>query len=143
MRTNNTDSICRKGTVIAVQPASISVKTENTSACHTCKAKQFCGMSEKQEQIIDIFVPNSKEYRVGETVRIGLRLSEGWLAVSLAYIVPLLLLLTSVTICVSIGWNEINSGISAIIVLISYYLGLFSMRGKLKDKIVLTAEKDN
>lgn len=143
MHTHNTDSVCRKGVVIAIQTSSISVKIENTSACHSCRAKQFCGISEKQKQIIEIFTPNPKEYKTGEKVRVGIRPYEGWFAVGLAYIVPLLLLLMTVAVGVLTGLSEINSGISAIIVLISYYLGLFSMRNKLKNKIMLTVEKDD
>ena len=97
------------------------------------------GANEKRD--ITIYTDDSDAYFVGEEVNVAARRSMGLMAVALCYVVPLIVLVSVLTMAIAFGTSE---GIAALISLGAtalYYavLGLFHRR--LSQKVVFTINK--
>lgn len=135
------EHICHLGRITAIKDNIISVEINSQSACTQCPARSKCSMTESVSKNIDIAVFSNKHYKVGEEVKVGLTVSQGYKAVIYGYVFPLLLILGTLVITSILGWNEGFSGISSIIILIPYYLGLFLNRKKLHQQFNFTISK--
>ena len=100
------EKITHQGTVIAIKGKNIEVKIINHSACMQCLAHNHCGLSEQKEKIISIFSNESSTYKIGDKVSASLTSSNGLKAVVYGYIFPLILLLVTIIITHSCGYND-------------------------------------
>ncbi len=123
------------GTIVEIDHDELTVKIDNRSACHNCAAQAFCGLSECKSQLLKTKVSNPEDYHQGEQVMVAISLRQGMLALVWTYVVPLILILAAIIIGQSNGLDETTSGISSIIILISYYLWLFLTKNKFKNRI--------
>lgn len=126
--------IKHKAQIIRTAPQELTLKITRQTACGTCPAAGLCGMKEDKDQIFSIAVPDSGNYRIGDSVMVELNPHLGWLAVLFCYGLPLFLMLFTLFICDCIGKNEIFSGITAIIILIPYFFLLFLGKKYFKKK---------
>ena len=122
------------GTVTAVKNGIVSVKISRNPACHDCDARHGCGLMSCQDKVIEVPSPHAADFHPGETVRLGMNAGQGWLAVFYAYILPLALMLATLVVALCAGFSEISAGISAIIILIPYYFGLFLTQKRIKKQ---------
>ncbi|MGQ9847339.1 MAG: SoxR reducing system RseC family protein, partial [Bacteroidales bacterium] len=96
----------------------------STSACNHCSSKEACTMtlgSEAKEKEVEVFVSDTAQYSLGDSVIVKMKLSTGNLAVLLSYVVPLIIMLATVFIVFAITKNEGISGILGLIILVPYY----------------------
>lgn len=91
-----------------------------------------------QDKIVEVETNANQQFATGEEVIIMLEATSGFLAVFLGYILPLMLMLTTMIIVYLAGAGEIKSGISAIIILIPYYFWLFLNKKKIAAKFRFT-----
>ncbi len=134
-------SIEHTGIVTSVKDNTVKVKINRYNACSSCAAQAGCGLREYREKNIEIFTNNAHEFSVGQEVIINMAASLGWLAIFYAYILPLILMLATLIILLLLDSSEIIAGISAIIILIPYYLGLFLTQKKIKKQIQFQISK--
>ncbi len=133
--------ISHYGTVVGIGENTIKVKITRYSACHNCDMRHGCGLMECQDKTIEIVDKNTSKYQIGEEVLVSISGKTGLNAVLVGYVLPLVLMLL-VLIGVYIYTNsDLLSGISAIIILIPYYLGLFLTRKRMAKKFSFTASK--
>ena len=124
------------GIVIAqVSEDKYMVNIVQQSACATCKAASLCTVAESKEKSIEAFA-RGKEYVVGESVVVYGRTSLGYKALALAVILPLFIAMTTLLLVSHYIDNEALAGISALIMLIPYYIVLWLLRSRIKRVFV-------
>ena len=130
-------TVSHKGVVVAVDGRRLKVQIESVSACAACHAKGMCTLSDKEDKLIDIEMPNGMEKKVGDVVTVVVTQQRGMQAVVLAYILPAFVVISSL-----VGLLNIVSEPAAIILsllsLAVYYIILYLFRNRISSKFVMT-----
>ena len=130
-------TVSHKGVVVAVDGSKLKVQIESVSACAACHAKGMCTLSDKEDKLIDIEMPNGMEKKVGDVVTVVVTQQRGMQAVVLAYILPAIVVILSL-----VGLLKIVSEPVAIILsllsLAVYYILLYLFRNRISSKFVMT-----
>ncbi|PKQ65455.1 hypothetical protein BZG02_00155 [Labilibaculum filiforme] len=132
--------IDHEGTILEIKDSKITVGIINVSACAACHAKGACTMSDMQEKSIDV-IDYSNKFTIGEKVNLSYRESLGWLAMFIAYVLPFILVVLALIIATAFTNNELISGISALAILLPYYIILSFFKGRFKKTFSFTIEK--
>ncbi len=133
------EQIAHSGRITEITPSEITVEIISESACSSCHAASLCGMAEiKRKQVTLPAVPG---YEPGEEVWVNLKRTMGFKAVWIAYVLPLLILVTDILVCSAAGAGEIFSGLSALGCVGIYYLIIYLLRGKLKNEYTFYLKK--
>lgn len=98
------------------------------SACSCCSVRQTCSLSSQSAKIVEINVHNPTDYHLGEEIIIAMTQKNGFVAVFYAYLLPLLLILSTLFLTKYYTDNEVTAGIFSIIILFPYYLALFLLQ---------------
>lgn len=135
-------TIEHKGRVVAVHDNSVDVAVEAEDACAMCKAKDFCIVGDGKQKLISVYTEFAYAFTVGETVEVSLERTLGMKAVTIAYIVPFLFVLTVLLVMLNIlKCSELLSGSVALGILVLYYLGLYLFKNKIEKDIVFKIRK--
>lgn len=130
-------TVSHKGVVVAVDGRRLKVQIQSVSACAACHAKGMCTLSDKEDKLIDIEMPNGMEKKVGDVVTVVVTQQRGMQAVVLAYILPAIVVILSL-----VGLLKIVSEPVAIILsllsLAVYYILLYLFRNRISSKFVMT-----
>ena len=125
--------ITHQGIIDSIAQQLVRVKIINLSACSGCHAKGACTASDMEEKIIDI--PTAKtNYKVGQIVTIASKLSTGFKALFLGYVLPFLIVLSTLIILTSLSIPETKAGLIALASLVPYYFALYIFRDKIKKE---------
>lgn len=135
-----TNTIEHQGFIIEINNNIAHVRIEQTSACASCHVKSVCGASEKTEKIIDAHIADNT-LKVGDQVTIIGQKSLGFQAIVLAYILPFVVIITSLFIVNIFTTNEVVIGTCALATLIPYFAILRLMRNKIQAKFQFYAIK--
>ena len=134
-----------EGTVASVCDNTVIVRIVAASACSGCAAHGHCmsGMSAGSKEI-DIRIDNtSSDFVSGERVKVIMRQAFGMRALFIGYIAPLVLVLATLPIVYQLTHNELASGISALLMLVPYYLSLKLFNRKISKAFGFTVQKIN
>ena len=134
------DYIQHQGIVNSIEKHKVLVKITQKTACSDCHAKSACISSDKKEKIIEVY-DNSGQYALNEDVIVSAQSSIGLLAVALAFVLPLIIVATTIFAGIKISGNEAISGLTGLSMLIPYYFILYLFRNKLKRSFVFTLSK--
>ena len=126
------ENITHPGIIDKVSDDTVFVKILAMSACSTCHAKSMCSVAEIEEKIVEVKREVEKNYSEGQEVVVAMHKSLGGKAVFLGYILPFLLLIGVLIVVLSLSGDEGLAGLSAIGILIPYYLVLYLLRDKLR-----------
>ncbi len=126
------EKVLHAGVIQEVSENKITVVIINASACSSCHAKGACLASDMKEKEIEIY-HFSGNYHPGQQVNIVGRTSQGFKAAFYGYILPFMLVFTTLIISVSISNNEGLSGLLSLAILIPYYAVLYFFRNKIKS----------
>ena len=135
------EQIEHKGVVSFVEEGLIRVAIEVNEACGSCASRKACAMGSSEKREIVIYSNESKNYSVGEVVKVGARRSLGAVAVVLCYIAPLVVLITAIIVAHLLGCSD---GIAALVALCSiaiYYALLALFRKHISEKVTFTINK--
>jgi positive regulator of sigma E activity len=128
------------GIVKQVTPTSLVVSIINQSACSGCHAKGACSVADVQEK--DIEITNfRKDYTPGTMVTVIFRESSGFRALFLGYVLPFLILLTTLIIVIELTGNEVYGGLISLAMLVPYYFALYLSKDKLKKIFTFELEE--
>lgn len=133
-----------EGKVVEITATTIVVEIISKSACAQCQAKGVCAASEESVKQIEIPLTISTlavDYEVGEEVKVILSSSLGIQAVWVAYVVPLILLLSSIFVFSSLNFGDLKTGLFSLAVVAVYYVGVFLFRNKLSKIFTFSIEK--
>lgn len=128
--------IYHDGKIIEITPEFTSVEIISSSACSQCHAKGLCGFSEEESKVVMVPTSPYTERKVGDTVTLALKQTMGLKAVWISYVIPLIILMILVLSLSSVIDNEVWTGLTAIGGVALYYLVIWLLRDKLKNKFV-------
>ena len=131
----------QKGVIENIENGVANVNITTFTACAHCHAKNACNISAESSRIIQVPVGN-ESYTSGELVRIIMKRSLGMRAAFFAYIFPFILVLGLLIVLTSLKISELFAGLSSIILLVPYFLGLHLFRERLKRTFTFTLQKE-
>jgi sigma-E factor negative regulatory protein RseC len=127
------DLITHNGVITGHKTGTIYVSIIAESACSACHAKGVCGMSEVQEKVVEINDTGHTELAIGTPVTVAMKRTSGLKAVFYGYVLPFVLLLTTLFVAMGYFEDEGKAGLLALAILLPYYLGLYMLRDKMKS----------
>ncbi len=136
-KTNNIEHF---GTILKIDNERITVGIVNASACAGCHAKGACTMADMKEKTVDV-VDYSNQFSVGEKVNLKYQESLGWFALTIAYVIPFIIVIITLVVALTITSDELISGLIALAILIPYYVVLSFYKKKLKKTFSFSIEK--
>ncbi len=129
-----------EGTVVSMLDNALIVRIITSSACGSCAAKSHCMPSENKDK--DIRVESfSGDFVLGEQVKVIMQQSLGFRALCIGYMIPFILILVTLLVTYQITGNELISGLSALFILIPYYLSLKLLNRKINRTFGFSVRK--
>lgn len=129
-------------TIESINGDIILANVANSSSCSNCRLQKNCGIFESKEKSITIYTRNPEIYTVGQKIMITIDESKGWTAVAFGYIIPLILVLTTLFVTNTITQDETASGIYSLMILIPYYLVLLLFKKNFAKKFDFKIKDD-
>lgn len=126
--------------IVAVYPAEKRVEAEMmvSSACGDCKAKSVCG-GEQESRVVSAYTDHPEVYKVGDQVTISIEQIMGYKAITLSYIVPLVVMIVTLALTHS-RWGDLVAGVSALGACALYFIVLALFRKRLEKVIVFSVK---
>ena len=117
--------------------AKISIMSK--AGCLSCAMNKSCSASDVKEKIIEVnnFAGN---FRIGESVDVGLAESAGLKALFLGYLLPFLVLFITLIIA-SNFYSELTAGLIALFSLVPYYFSLYILQNRIKKEFSFLVHK--
>lgn len=134
------NKIKHTGIVDAVEDGCVKVRILQSSACSACKVAAHCNASETKEKLVDVATTASNQYKIGDTVTIVADSSVGFRASLYGYLLPLLLMVVTLIMVLALSHSEGMAALSALGILIPYYLILYFFRNYLKKRLLFELE---
>ncbi len=129
------DCTGQSGIIKHIGSGELHVEIMNRSSCSNCHAKSAClVMDEKAKMIV---VQGEGDYKIGDTIMVKIDNKLGLKAVFFGYFFPFLLVVALLVGLILIGMSEIGAGMISLAILPVYYLILYLLRDKLKNKFSL------
>lgn len=137
----SSSEISHRGRIVSVTPELTKVQIVSESACAACHAKGLCSLGDSKVKEIELPTRGWDNWQPGDEVSVVLRASMGHKAVWLAYVVPLILMVAALLGTLAAGGSELLAGLMAIGVLALYYLGLWLLRGRLRNEYIFNIKQ--
>ncbi len=128
------------GIITKIEGNTASIMILSQSACVSCQAKGACNMSEMEEKNVDVTLSDPHLYKIGQQVNVIMKQSQGNLAVFLGYILPFIVLLSTLIGLSASGYSEGFSGLISLGILAPYYFVLYRFRNKLQATFSFSLE---
>ena len=125
------EEVAHKGRIKSVTDGKVTVEILSESACSACHAKGVCSLGESARKEIEVRVRNADSYAEGQEVEVLLSSATGHKAVWIAYVLPLILLVTFIMLPLSLGASEVLSALCGAAVTAIYYAALYLFRKRL------------
>jgi len=119
-----------EGIVIKNECGQVLVSITSQTTCAGCQAKSACNLSDSKEKTVVVF--GEKEVEIGQKVMIIGNQSQGLKAVLLAYMLPVIIIITVLAVIVSVTGNELLAGFLSILFLITYFIFLRTFNDRFK-----------
>lgn len=134
------NKIKHNGVVDGVEEDCVRVRILQSSACSACKVAAHCNASETKEKIIEVQVADAVKYQLGDSVVVVADTAVGFRASLYGYLLPLLLMVVALVAVLKTTQSEGLAAVSALGILIPYYIGLYLLRNKLQNKLSFSLE---
>lgn len=134
------NKIKHNGVVDGVEEGCVRVRILQSSACSACKVAAHCNASETKEKIIEVQVADADRYQRGDSVIVVADTAVGFRASLYGYLLPLILMVVSLVAVLKITQSEGCAAMFALGILIPYYIGLYLLRNKLRNKLSFSLE---
>lgn len=135
------NKIKHAGVVDGVEGECVRVRILQSSACSACKVAAHCNASETKEKIIDVMDADASHYQKGDQVMVVADTAVGFCASLYGYLLPLILMVVTLVGVLAATHSEGLAAVSALGILIPYYVLLFLMRNKLRNRLSFTLER--
>ncbi len=130
----------QKGVIEEISDELARVRISSFAACAYCHARKACGIPEGTSRVIEVSV-TEKGFSKGDPVYINMKRSMGLKAAVIAYIVPFVIVITSLLLLTMFNIGELFSGTISLVILIPYFTGLYFFRDRLKRSFIFTMKK--
>ena len=135
------NKIKHAGVVDGVEGECVRVRILQSSACSACKVAAHCNASETKEKIIDVMDADASHYQKGDQVMVVADTAVGFRASLYGYLLPLVLMVVTLVGVLAATHSEGWAALSALGILIPYYVLLFLMRNKLRNRLSFSLER--
>lgn len=135
------NKIKHAGVVDGVEGECVRVRILQSSACSACKVAAHCNASETKEKIIDVMDADASHYQKGDQVMAVADTAVGFRASLYGYLLPLILMVVTLVGVLAATHSEGLAALSALGILMPYYVLLFLMRNKLRNRLSFTLER--
>lgn len=135
------NKIKHAGVVDGVEGECVRVRILQSSACSACKVAAHCNASETKEKIIDVMDADASHYQKGDRVMVVADTAVGFRASLYGYLLPLILMVVTLVGVLAATHSEGLAALSALGILMPYYVLLFLMRNKLRNRLSFTLER--
>lgn len=135
------NKIKHAGVVDGVEGECVRVRILQSSACSACKVAAHCNASETKEKIIDVMDADASHYQKGDQVMVVADTAVGFRASLYGYLLPLILMVVALVGVLAATHSEGLAALSALGILMPYYVLLFLMRNKLRNRLSFTLER--
>jgi sigma-E factor negative regulatory protein RseC len=135
----NKNTFVHYGIISKIVGDSITVNLEQNIHCESCRAKGTCGISDSKTKEIEVTNP-SDTFKTNERVCVVLKKALGLKAIFWAYLIPFMLMFSTLIITSNI-LKEWIAGILSLLVLIPYYLILYFLKYTFKSIFKITILK--
>lgn len=135
------NKIKHAGVVDGVEGECVRVRILQSSACSACKVAAHCNASETKEKIIDVMDADASHYQKGDQVMVVADTAVGFRASLYGYLLPLILMVVTLVGVLAATHTEGLAAVSALGILMPYYVLLFLMRNKLRNRLSFTLER--
>ena len=129
------------GVVDGVEDGCVCVRILQSSACSGCKVASHCNAAETKEKIIEVMDVKASSYHVGDRVIVIADAAVGFRASLYAYLIPLALMVGTLVAVIAVSHSEGMAALLSLGVLIPYYIVLYLLREKLKNKLNFRVSK--
>ena len=137
---SNTKSIEHRGRIDSIDGDRLNVSFLAMSGCASCQVKGVCSAADMQEKSVEVY-DYTNQYKVGEEVNVTLKQALGFRALFLGYVLPFILVMVILIVLTAMIDNEAIAGLSALGVLVPYYLILFLLKDKIRKRFTFTISK--
>lgn len=127
------------GTIESVDAGCVKVRVTQSSACSSCQAASQCQASESKEKVVDVYT-DAAQYRVGQVVSVVASYSTGMFAVTVAMIIPMVIMLVTMVGCGMAGLSEMTCAAVSLATLIPYYCILYMLRHQINRRVAFSIE---
>ncbi len=103
-----------------------------SGACSGCHAKSVCSAGSTESKVIT--VKSNQEVRPGDRVTVEMKLSQGFRALVIGYIIPFLILVTAFGLATAAGTGELVSALLSFLAIGVYYLFIYLIRSIIGEK---------
>lgn len=134
------NKIKHTGIVDSVENGCVKVRILQSSACSGCKVAAHCNASETKEKMVEVVVSDTHPYKKGDSVTVVADASVGFRASLYGYLLPLLLMVVTLIVVLATSHSEGMAALSALGILIPYYLILYVFRNRLKKRLQFALE---
>ena len=135
------NKIKHAGVVDGVEGECVRVRILQSSACSACKVAAHCNASETKEKIIDVMDADASHYQKGDQVMVVADTAVGFRASLYGSLLPLILMVVTLVGVLAATHSEGLAALSALGILMPYYVLLFLMRNKLRNRLSFTLER--
>jgi positive regulator of sigma E activity len=125
-----------QGIVSKIENGKVYVNLLNVSNCSSCHVQSMCQVSDVDRKEIEITNEQDRRFKQGDKVEVSFDKSLGPKALLLGYLLPFIFVLVTLLIAYQITGDEVVSGLASLLILVPYYLLLYSFRSKLKKEFV-------
>ena len=132
------------GIINEINERCIKVNLVNVSACAACHAKGACSVADTDKKVIEVsnFSNSLQGFTKGEKVNVTFDNSLGFKALFIGYVLPFVLLITTLFIT-SAYFTEVKAGLLSVGILFPYYLSLILFRKRFKSTFRFRLSKIN
>ena len=136
-----TDVIKHSGIVDNIYKGGVKVRILQTSACMSCKVGKYCNAAESKEKLVDVYdVPNLKDIKIGDSVVVVASKKAVAYALFLAFGVPFMILFAVLFLVSWLTSDETLGAFVALASLVPYFVTLYFMRDKIRDRVSFSIE---
>lgn len=133
----SSSTISHKGLVLHCDADKAFVRLLDTAECHSCTIKEFCGKADDP----DTFVIQRDNLKVGDHVTLWLSNKTGYKAMFWAYVMPFILIATTIIIGTGMQADESVIGLISLLVLVPYFFGMYLLRDRVRNNFNLNVTK--
>lgn len=119
----------------------VQVRITQMAACAGCKVAAHCNASEQKVKVVDVYHCEQTDLSVGDSVVVSTSQTAAGKALLLGFGLPLILLLVVLTVMLIADCDEGMSAITALTVLLPYYLILWFCRDRIAGDIKFHIDK--
>ncbi len=98
-----TKNFSHSGRVLSLEGRKVRIGFESRGACAGCKASSKCGMVDSSTREVEVEIAENESYNIGDVVDVAISYQMGIMSVVVAYIIPLIILLSTLALAVSFG----------------------------------------